>query len=86
MLAKKTIKAKILELRRGKEELLKREYENWQRYLGGDKSVQLYFATGQQADRLLRRLKGELKPDKEYPLILRRDVYRAEDQTDSILA
>ncbi|MDT7877448.1 MAG: hypothetical protein RQ862_02690 [Candidatus Caldarchaeales archaeon] len=37
--ARKTIKAKILELRRGKEELLKREYENFQRHLHGDKSV-----------------------------------------------
>lgn len=77
MKAKKTIKAKILELRKGKEELLKREYENWQRYLKGDRSAQLYSATRQQAERLLRRLKGKLKP-KEYPLILRRDVYRAD--------
>jgi hypothetical protein len=33
--ARKTIRAKILELRKGKEELLKREYENFQRYLHG---------------------------------------------------
>jgi len=77
MKVKKTIKAKILELRKGKEELLKREYENWQRYLRGDKTVPLYSATKQQADRLLKRLKGRLKPNKEYPMILRRDVYRA---------
>jgi putative transposase len=77
MKVEKTIKAKILELRRGKEELLKREYENFQRYLHGDKSVPLYSATRQQAERLLRRLKGKLKPNKEYPMILRRDVYRA---------
>ncbi|MEM1995392.1 MAG: transposase [Nitrososphaerales archaeon] len=77
MKAKKTIKAKILELRKGKEELLRREYENWQRYLRGDKSVPLYSATKQQADRLLKRL-GNVKPNKEYPLILRRDVYRAD--------
>ncbi|MEM3832104.1 MAG: transposase [Thermoprotei archaeon] len=77
MKAKKTIKAKILELRKGKEELLRREYENWQRYLHGDKSVPLYSATKQQADRLLKRL-GNVKPNKEYPLILRRDVYRAD--------
>lgn len=75
--AKKTIKAKVLELRKGKEELLKREYENFQRYLRGDKSIPLYSATKQQADRFLRRLKkGRLKPNKEYPLLLRRDVYR----------
>jgi transposase, IS605 OrfB family, central region len=76
--ARKTIKAKILELRKGKEELLKREYENFQRYLHGDKPVPLYSATRQQAERLLRRLKGKLKPNKEYPMILRRDVYRAD--------
>jgi putative transposase len=77
MKVKKTIKAKILELRKGKEELLTREYENFQRYLHGDKSALLYSATRQQAERLLRRLKGKLKPNKEYPMILRRDVYRA---------
>jgi len=76
--AKKTIKAKILELRRGKEELLRREYENFQRYLRGDRSVPLYSATKQQAERLLRRLEGKLKLNREYPMILRRDVYRAD--------
>jgi putative transposase len=74
--AKKTIKAKILELRKGKREILKREYENFQRYLHGDKSVPLYSATRQQADRLLKRI-GKPKEGKDYPLILRRDVYRA---------
>ena len=77
MKARKTIKAKILELRRGKEELLAREYKNFQRYLHGDRTVPLYSATRQQAERLLRRLKGKLKPNKEYPMILRRDIYRA---------
>ena len=46
--------------------------------LRGDKSAPLYSATRQQADRLLRRLKGRLKPNKEYPMILGRDVYRAD--------
>jgi len=64
----KTIKAKILELRKGKEELLKREYENFQRYLHGDKSAPLYSATRQQADRLLKRLGNRFNPNKEYPL------------------
>jgi len=77
MKARKTIKAKILELRKGKEELLKREYENFQRYLHGDKSVPLYSATRQQADILLKRI-DKPKEGKEYPLILRRDVYHAE--------
>lgn len=45
MRARKTIKGKILELRKGKEELLRREYENFQRYLRGDRSAPLYSAT-----------------------------------------
>ena len=75
--AEKTVKAKVLELRRGKEEFLRREYESWQRYLRGDKSAQLYSATKQQAERLLKRLGKRFKPCREYALILRRDVYRA---------
>jgi hypothetical protein len=39
MLTKRTIKAKVLELRKGKAELLLREYLNFQRYLHGDESV-----------------------------------------------
>jgi len=73
-LSESLIKAKILELRKGKEELLRREYENFQRYLHGDKTAQLYSATRQQAERLLRKLRGKFKPNKEYPMILRRDV------------
>jgi len=78
LLGESPIKAKIIKLRKGKEELLKREYENFQRCLRGDGSVPLYSAARQQADKLLRRLKGKLKPNKEHPLILRRDVYRAD--------
>lgn len=37
----------------------------------------MYSATRQQADRLLKRLGDRFNPNKEYPLILRRDVYRA---------
>jgi hypothetical protein len=77
MKVRKTIKAKILELRKGKEELLRKEYENFQRYLHGDRSVSLYSATKQQAERLLKRI-GKPKEGKEYPLILRKDVYRAD--------
>jgi len=76
MKAKKTIKAKILELRKGKEELLRQEYANFQRYLYGDKSVLLYSATKQQASRFLIRVKGRIDKNKEYPLILRRDTVK----------
>lgn len=77
MLAKRTIKAKVLELRKGKAELLLREYLNFQRFLHDDKSVLLYSATKQQAERMLKRI-GSPKEGKEYPLILRRDVYKLE--------
>jgi putative transposase len=85
MLAKKTIKAKILELREGKKQFLKEEFQNFQKYLKGDKNVKLYSATKQQADRFFRRLRkqngGKTDETKEYPLILRNDVYdvRKED-------
>lgn len=79
MKATKTIKAKILELREGKKQLLDEEYQNYQRYLRGDKSVKLYSATRQQAERFLRRLRkqngGAFKQVEEYPLILRNDIY-----------
>jgi hypothetical protein len=78
MLAKKTIKAKILELRKGKEELLKREYENFQHYLRGDKSVPLYSATRQQADRLLKRIG---KPKHACMHILKRGIGELKKQS-----
>jgi len=65
MKAKKVIKAKILELRKGKEGLLRREYENFQRYLHGNKSALLYSATKQQAERLLKQI-GKPKERKEH--------------------
>jgi len=79
MIVRKTIRAKILKLTSRKEALLKLEYENFQKYLRGDRSVKLYSATRQQADRLLKRIKNP-KPGKEYPLIIRRDVFRVDVQ------
>jgi len=78
MLARKVIKAKILdETNKGKLEALEREYINFQRVLrGGD--AKLYSATRQQAERLLMKIKkqngGKIK-QKEYPLILRNGIY-----------
>ncbi|MEM3390356.1 MAG: transposase [Thermoproteota archaeon] len=77
IIAKKTVKAKILELRKEEEELLRREYESFQRYLRGEKTVPLYAATKQQADRLLKKLNGRLK-EREYPLMLRNDTYKVD--------
>ncbi|MDF2956360.1 MAG: Transposase [Candidatus Alkanophagales archaeon MCA70_species_2] len=78
MLVRKVIKAKILdETNKGKLEALEREYANFQEALRGE-DVKLYSATKQQAERLLRKIRkqngGKIK-QKEYPLILRDDVY-----------
>jgi putative transposase len=81
-IAKKTNKCKILELNSGKLELIESEYTNYQRYIDGDKSVPLYSATKQQANRFLKTLRkqngGSLNENGDYPLILRNDVYKAE--------
>lgn len=58
--------------------LLRREYDNWQRYLRGDRTVPPYSAIRRRADRLLRGLGDRFNSSKEYPLILKRDVYRAD--------
>ncbi len=79
-IAQKTIKCKILELNKNKLGLIQTEYSNYQRYIQEDKSVSLYSATKQQADRFLKRLKkqnGGIMYE-EQPLILRNDVYKAE--------
>jgi len=77
MLVRKVIKAKIVdEANSGKLKALEREYSNFQRALRGE-DVKLYSATRQQAERLLRKIRkqrGKLK-QKEYPLVLRNDVY-----------
>jgi len=72
MMAQRTVKAKIFGLTRVKEALLREEYDNFQACLRFD--APLYSATKQQAQRLLRKLKGKPKL-KEYPMILRRDVF-----------
>lgn len=73
MMVQKTVKAKIFGLTRIKEALLREEYDNFQAHLKGF-DVPLYSATKQQAQRLLRKLNGKPKR-KEYPMILRRDVF-----------
>jgi len=82
MLVRKVIKAKIPdETNKCKLEALEREYISFQKALRGE-DVKLYSATKQQAERLLRKIRkqngGKIK-QKEYPLILRNDVYRVYD-------
>jgi len=82
MWVRKVIKAKIMdETNNGKLKALEREYANFQKALRGE-DTKLYSATRQQAERLLRKIKkqngGKIK-QKEYPLILRNDVYKVWD-------
>ena len=82
MKLQKTVKAKIFGLTRIKEILLREEYDNFQPSLKGF-DVLLYSATKQQAERLLRRLKGKPKR-KEYPMILRRDVFNVKETKNKL--
>jgi len=78
--ATKVIKAKVVHLTRTKEQLLSQEYENLQRFLQGDDSVKLYSANKQQAQRYYKKI----KPNREYPLIIRKDVIRIERKATKI--
>lgn len=86
MKLQKTIRAKIFGLTATKEALLRMEYDAWQSYLRGDKTMKLYSATKQQADRMLGRLRKRYKPDKLYPMILRNDCVRIEKAKDTTWA
>lgn len=71
--ARKVIKCRIFKPTKQKLELLKKEYQNAQKYLI-DKSTELYSATKQAMDRYVRKA----KEGKEYPLFLRNDTFRVE--------
>ncbi|PWU79421.1 MAG: hypothetical protein DLM72_17460 [Candidatus Nitrosopolaris wilkensis] len=74
-MTKLTVKAKITDDSKSKPSLIELEYSNYQTYLqsGCRITTNLYSATKQQAERVLKRIK-EPKPKKKYPLILRRDL------------
>jgi len=75
-----TIKAKIVHLTRVKQRLLEVEYENLQRFLRGEKDVPLYSAHKQQAMRYYRKINS----NKEYPLIIRKDLIKIERRDTKI--
>lgn len=70
----KTVKAKVVGLTNIKRQILDHEYDGIQRFLQGDPSVDLYSANKQQAQRFYKRI----KPDREYPLSVRKDLIRVE--------
>ena len=73
MKARRTIKAKIVHLTKGKQRLLDEEYANLQRLLQGE-DAELYSANRQQAKRFYEKV----KPNKEYPLSIRKDLLKVE--------
>ena len=80
MKVRKIIKCKIVNLTKVKRELLTQEYENLQKFLHGDNSVKLYSANKQQA----RRFYKKVKPNKEYPLSIRKDLIKVEHKDTEI--
>jgi putative transposase len=77
MLIEKTIKAKVIDPTNRKREILEREYSSFQEALYGQEA-DLYSATKQQAERFQEKIKAP--KHKHYPVILRRDVIRLEQQ------
>jgi hypothetical protein len=60
----------VVGLTRAKRRILDQEYENLQHYLQTGEDRGLYSANRQQAERCYKRI----KPDREYPLSIRKDL------------
>ena len=80
MQVQKVVKAKVVGLTRTKRQILDHEYEGLQRFLQGDHNTELYSANKQQAQRFYKRV----KPDREYPLSIRKDLIRVERRDTKI--
>ena len=76
----KIVKAKVVGLTNIKRQILNHEYNGLQRFLQGDSSVELYSANKQQARRFYHRV----KPKREYPLSIRKDLIRVEHRSTKI--
>jgi len=81
LLIRKTVKAKLHNLTKIKDEKLSREYQNFQLALKGE-DINLYSATKQQAERVRRKIRknGGKQIHENHPLIIRRDCFRVERQ------
>lgn len=80
MQVQKVIRAKVVGLTNIKRQILDHEYEELQRFLQGDSNVELYSANKQQAQRFYKRI----KPEREYPLSIRKDLIRVERRDTKI--
>jgi len=80
MEVQKVVRAKVVGLTNTKRQILDHEYDGLQRFLQGDTSAELYSANKQQAERFYKRT----KPDREYPLSIRKDLIRVERRDTKI--
>lgn len=76
------MKAKIFGLTKTKEAMLREEFDNFQAVMNGI-DAPLYSATKQQAQRLLHKMKRKPK-QKQYPMILRRDVFNIKETKNKL--
>lgn len=76
---RRVVKAKVVALTKIKRLLLEQEYGNLQRFLHGE-PMEVYSANKQQAKRFYRKI----KPDKEYPLSIRKDLLKIEKRDTKI--
>ncbi len=76
------MKAKIFGLTKTKEAMLREEFDNFQAVMNGVEAP-LYSASKQQSHRILRKMKRKPK-QKQYPLILRRDVFNIKETKNKL--
>lgn len=77
---RKTIRCGIVHLTKIKREILNQEYENFQHFLQTGNDLGVYSANKQQAKRFYKRI----KPNKEYPVSIRKDLIRIEQRTTKL--
>ncbi len=79
MEVKRTVRVKLHYLTNDKQELLEREYRDFQKAVDGESS-KLYSATEQQAERIV----SQNNPKNEQPIRLRNDLIKLEEQDTEI--
>jgi len=79
-LVRKTIRWGIVHLTKIKRKIFNQEYENLQHFLQTGNDLGVYSANKQQAKRFYKRI----KPNKEYPISIRKDLIKIEQRTTKL--
>ncbi|MFQ5818970.1 MAG: RNA-guided endonuclease InsQ/TnpB family protein [Candidatus Heimdallarchaeota archaeon] len=79
-IVRKTIRCGIVHLTKMKRKILNQEYENLQHFLQTGTDLGVYSANKQQAKRFYKTI----KPNKEYPISIRKDLLRIEQRTTKL--